>query len=80
MKLLISVIILASIIIVITMTGFLNIIITISVLSVALVLLLGLTNMLKRGSANRSQKLMRLRVVAQFVAIVFIMIFFYFKY
>ena len=80
MKLLISVIILANIIIVITMTGFLNIIITISVLSVALVLLLGLTNMLKRGSANRSQKLMRLRVVAQFVAIVLIMIFFYFKY
>jgi hypothetical protein len=50
------------------------------VLVVALVLILGLSNMLKGGSANRSQKLMRLRVIAQFVAIIFIMIFFYFTY
>jgi len=62
------------------MSEFFNILVTISVLAVAFVLILGLTNMLKRGSANRSQKLMRLRVIAQFIAIIFIMIFFYFTY
>ena len=41
---------------------------------VAIVLLLGLANMLRGGSPNTSQKLMRLRVVLQFVAIVVIMI------
>ncbi len=63
-----------------TMSEFFNILVTISVLAVALVLILGLTNMLKRGSANRSQKLMRLRVIAQFIAIILIMVFFYFTY
>ncbi|MAU57719.1 twin transmembrane helix small protein [Gammaproteobacteria bacterium] len=62
------------------MSTLLYIIITISVFSVALVLVLGLANMLKKGSANRSQKLMRFRVIAQFIAVVLIMIFFYFKY
>ncbi|MAV98684.1 MAG: hypothetical protein CML81_02610 [Rhodobiaceae bacterium] len=62
------------------MSEFFNILVTISVLAVALVLILGLINMLKQGNANRSQKLMRLRVVAQFIAIIFIMIFFYFTY
>ena len=62
------------------MSEFFNIIVTLSVLVVALVLILGLSNMLKGGSANRSQKLMRLRVIAQFIAIIFIMIFFYFTY
>jgi hypothetical protein len=42
--------------------------------AVAIVLLLGLINMLRGGSPNTSQKLMRLRVVLQFVAIVVIMI------
>ena len=41
--------------------------------AVALVLLAGLVNMLRGGSGNTSQKLMRLRVVLQFVAIVVIM-------
>ncbi len=41
--------------------------------AVAVVLLLGLVNMLRGGSANLSQKLMRLRVLLQFVAIVVIM-------
>ncbi len=41
--------------------------------AVAVVLLLGLVNMLRGGSANLSQKLMRLRVLLQFVAIVIIM-------
>jgi hypothetical protein len=41
--------------------------------AVAIVLLLGLFNMLRGGSADRSQKLMRLRVILQFVAIIVIM-------
>jgi len=41
--------------------------------AVALVLLLGLLNMMRGGSPNRSQKLMRWRVGLQFVAIVIIM-------
>ncbi len=36
-------------------------------------LLLGLINMLRGGSANRSQQLMRARVLLQFAAIVVIM-------
>jgi hypothetical protein len=45
-------------------------IVPIAVAAVALVLLLGLLNMMRGGSPNRSQKLMRLRVLLQFVAIV----------
>jgi len=41
--------------------------------AVALVLLLGLVNMMRGGSPNTSQKLMRLRVLLQFVAIIVIM-------
>ena len=44
-----------------------------AVLAVAVVLLLGLINMMRGGSPNRSQKLMRLRVLLQFVAIIVIM-------
>jgi hypothetical protein len=44
-----------------------------AVLAVAVVLLLGLVNMTRGGSPNRSQKLMRLRVLLQFVAIIVIM-------
>jgi hypothetical protein len=42
--------------------------------AVALVLLLGLTNMMRGGSPHRSQKLMRLRVLLQFVALIIIMV------
>ena len=42
--------------------------------AVALVLLLGLINMMRGGSPNRSQKLMQLRVLLQFVAIVITMV------
>jgi len=45
----------------------------IAITAVAIVLLLGLINMMRGGSPNRSQKLMRLRVLLQFVAIVVIM-------
>jgi len=41
--------------------------------AVALVLVLGLFNMMRGGSPNRSQKLMRWRVILQFVAIVITM-------
>ncbi|TCR67299.1 hypoxia induced protein [Bosea sp. BK604] len=44
----------------------------IAVGAVAVVLVLGLVNMLRGGSANTSQKLMRLRVVLQFIAILVI--------
>ena len=40
---------------------------------VAVVLLLGLINMARGGSPNTSQRLMRLRVLLQFVAIIVIM-------
>jgi NADH:ubiquinone oxidoreductase subunit H len=42
--------------------------------AVAIVLLLGLGNMMRGGSPNTSQKLMRWRVLLQFVAVVVIMI------
>jgi len=41
--------------------------------AVAIVLVLGLVNMLRGGSPNTSQKLMRMRVLLQFVAIIVIM-------
>jgi hypothetical protein len=43
------------------------------IIAVAIVLLLGLVNMMRGGSPNRSQKLMRVRVLLQFVAIIVIM-------
>ncbi len=45
----------------------------VAIIAVAIVLLLGLINMMRGGSPNRSQKLMRLRVLLQFVAIIVIM-------
>jgi len=49
-------------------------ILPIAVGAVALVLLLGLINMTRGGSPNTSQKLMRWRVLLQFVAIVIAML------
>jgi NADH:ubiquinone oxidoreductase subunit 6 (subunit J) len=51
-----------------------SILLPLAVGAVALVLLLGLINMTRGGSPNRSQKLMRLRVLLQFVAIVITML------
>jgi len=42
--------------------------------AVAVVLVLGLVNMMRGGSPNTSQKLMRWRVLLQFVAIVIAML------
>ena len=48
--------------------------------AVAVVLLMGLANMFRRGSANTSQKLMRWRVGLQGIAIVVLMAAFYFTH
>jgi Hypoxia induced protein conserved region len=45
----------------------------VAVAAVAVVLLLGLWNMMRGGSASRSQNLMRWRVGLQFVAIIVLM-------
>ena len=42
-------------------------------LGVAVILVFGLANMMRGGSPNTSQKLMRLRVIAQCVTIVLVM-------
>ena len=51
-----------------------NSLVPVAVGAVAIVLLLGLINMLRGGSANTSQRLMRLRVVLQFLAIICIVV------
>lgn len=51
-----------------------SLIVPIAIGAVAVVLLLGLWNMMRGGSPNVSQKLMRMRVLLQFGAIVLIMI------
>ena len=57
------------------MASFLSsILLPVAVAAVALVLLLGLINMMRGGNPNRSQKLMQLRVLLQFVAIVVTML------
>jgi heme/copper-type cytochrome/quinol oxidase subunit 4 len=55
------------------MTSASDLLVPIAVAAVAIVLAMGLFNMLRGGSADRSQKLMRMRVLLQFVAIVVIM-------
>ncbi|WOH82577.1 twin transmembrane helix small protein [Bradyrhizobium sp. BEA-2-5] len=57
------------------MTSLLStIILPIAAGAVALVLLLGLINMMRGGSPNTSQKLMRWRVLLQFLAIIIAML------
>jgi hypothetical protein len=46
----------------------------IAIIAVAVVLAFGLANMMRGGSPYTSQKLMRLRVLLQFVAIVIVML------
>ncbi len=55
-----------------------SILIVLAVFSVAAILLFGLVNMSRDGSVNLSQKLMRWRVGMQFVAILLVMVSFYF--
>jgi hypothetical protein len=60
------------------MSTLFNILALIAMLSVAAVLLVGLRNMMKAGDANFSNKMMQLRVLLQFIAIVLIVIAVYF--
>lgn len=55
------------------MSSLLNNLVPIAIGAVAIVLVLGLFHMMRGGSPNTSQRLMRLRVLLQFVAIVVIM-------
>ncbi len=56
------------------MPSFSNFGVAVAVGVVALVLVLGMVNMLRQGSSNRSQTLMRWRVGLQFLAILIIVI------
>ena len=51
-----------------------NLVIVVALIAVAIVLMLGLWNMMKGGSPSRSQNLMRLRVLLQTAAILVVMI------
>ena len=53
--------------------NFFNFLVPIAVAAVAVVLFLGLWNMMRGGSSNRSQNLMRWRVLLQFAAIIIMM-------
>jgi hypothetical protein len=55
------------------MQSFAQAILPIAVAAVAVILILGLWNMMRGGPGNVSQKLMRARVIAQFAAIVLAM-------
>lgn len=56
-----------------------NSLVGVAVLAVAFVLFMGLANMLRGGSPNFSQKLMRWRVGLQFLAILLIIGVLYFR-
>jgi len=57
------------------MSSFLSsIALPIALAAVTIVLLLGLFNMMRGGSPDRSQRLMRMRVLFQFIAIVIAML------
>jgi hypothetical protein len=60
------------------MSTFLFLLIPVAVLAVATVLFLGVFNMAKGGSPERSQKLMQMRVLLQLLAIAVIMAALYF--
>ena len=55
------------------MNSFINVLVPVAVGAVAVILVLGLVNMMRGGSPSRSQTLMRLRVLLQFAAISIIM-------
>ena len=50
-----------------------HVLVPLAIGAVALILLLGLINMMRGGSPHVSQRLMRLRVLLQFIAIIVIM-------
>jgi hypothetical protein len=55
------------------MNSAVDVLVPVALVAVAVILLLGLVNMMRGGSPNRSQQLMRARVLLQFVAIIVIM-------
>lgn len=55
------------------MSAYVSWFVPIAIGAVAIVLLLGLANMLRGGDGNTSQKLMRWRVILQFFAVILIM-------
>ena len=60
------------------MTEIVSSLVPLALLAVAIVLALGLYNMLRGGSPNKSQKLMRWRIILQLLAIILIMASLYF--
>ena len=61
------------------MTPFVDTLVPIAITAVAIILALGMINMMRGGNPNRSQRLMRWRVGLQFVAIIMIMAAVYFS-
>jgi Hypoxia induced protein conserved region len=59
--------------------SFVNYLVPFALAAVFIVLLLGLWNMMRGGSANKSQSFMRWRVGLQFVAIILMMTALYFS-
>jgi hypothetical protein len=51
-----------------------HILVPVAIGAVAIVLLFGLVNMMRGGSPQLSQRLMRLRVLMQFIALIVIML------
>jgi NADH:ubiquinone oxidoreductase subunit 6 (subunit J) len=51
-----------------------HVLVPVAIGAVAIVLLLGLVNMMRGGSPHLSQRLMRLRVLIQFIALIIIML------
>lgn len=51
----------------------------VGMVAVGTILVMGLSNMAKGGSPNRSQTLMRLRILFQFVAVILVMTALYFS-
>ena len=60
------------------MSTLMSLLIPLALAAVAVVLLAGLWNMMRGGSASTSQTLMRWRVGLQFLAVILVMIGFYF--
>ena len=61
------------------MNDFVDYLAPVAVAAVAVVLVLGLLNMMRGGNPNRSQTLMRWRVFLQFAAIIIVMVVIWFK-
>lgn len=55
------------------MAEFLNALVPIGMVAVVIVLFMGIWNMMRGGSGNRSQMLMRWRVGLQFIVVVLVM-------